>query len=161
VRAPKERLGGRVVSGQEAEAEAEAEWGEARMRDNVLPDAVPDILVLTEPIAPEQLRALVARFFLDMVKFVADIEAGVIAVGGELHADAEQVLLERGSRQHDVWGGNYYPGRGAEACVEFTALISIRPSQENGSMEIEDPSVRERVRDLVHRLVGRGGESPA
>jgi len=33
----------------------------------------------------------VARFFTDMVKFVADIERGVVAPGGELHADAEAV----------------------------------------------------------------------
>ena len=36
----------------------------------------------------------------------------VAAVGGELHADAEALLLEQGSQQKDLWGANYYPGRG-------------------------------------------------
>lgn len=121
-----------------------------------LSEIEPDILVVMERIDPVRLRALVARFFLDMVKFVADVEQGVIAIGGELHADAEAILLSRGSRQQDLWGANYYPGRGPDDCLEFTALINIRPSQGNRSMEIQNVSERARVRDLAFRLIGRG-----
>ncbi|MGD8278705.1 MAG: DUF5674 family protein [Gemmatimonadota bacterium] len=120
----------------------------------------PDILVLTAPIEAGPLRALVERFFTDMVKFVADVERQVIAIGGELHADAEALLLEAGSRQRDLWGGNYYPGRGPDGCIEYTALINIRPSQGNRSMEIEDPAVRDRVRELAFRFIGRGEALP-
>jgi hypothetical protein len=81
-------------------------------------------------------------------------------VGGELHADAEQLLLEDGSRQEDLWGANYYPDLGAAECVEFTSLINIRPAQGNRSMEIEDDEVRDRVRELTHRLIGRGAPLP-
>jgi len=121
---------------------------------------VPDILVLEVPIEAGPLRMLVERFFTDMVKFVADVDRGVIAIGGELHADAEAVLLDRGSRQRDLWGANYYPGRGPEGCIEYTALINIRPARGNRSMEIEDPSVRTRVRELAFRLIGRGEALP-
>jgi len=121
-----------------------------------VPDETPDILVLTEPIEAGPLRVLVERFFTDMVKFVADVERDVIAIGGELHADAEAILLDRGSRQRDLWGANYYPGRGPDGCVEYTALINIRPSRGNRSMEIEDESVRTRVRELAFRLIGQG-----
>ncbi len=76
--------------------------------------------------------------------------------GGELHADAEQVLLEQGSRPADLWGANYYPGRGREGCIEFTSLINIRPARGNRSMEVEDPAVRERIRALTFALVGAG-----
>jgi hypothetical protein len=41
---------------------------------------VPDILLLTEPIATDTLRTLVARFFEDMVKYVVDVERGIAAV---------------------------------------------------------------------------------
>jgi len=69
-----------------------------------------DILVLERRIARDDLVRLL-RLFGDMVKYVVDVERGVVALGGELHADAEQVLLEQGSRQADLWGANYYPGR--------------------------------------------------
>ena len=91
-----------------------------------------------------------------MIKYVVDIERGVIAIGGELHADAEQLLLERGSRQGDMWGANYYPGRGADECIEYTSLINIRPSSGNRRMEIADPAIRARVRALTFALIGQG-----
>ena len=123
-------------------------------------DSVPDIVVVAEPIDPETLRTLVKRFFLDMVKFVVDVEQEVAAVGGELHADAEALLLERGSRQQDLWGANYYPGRGAEECVEYTSLINIRPAQSNPGMEVEDRRMRERILEVTYRLIGRGEDLP-
>ncbi len=78
------------------------------------------------------------------------------AVGGELHADAEQVLLTRGSSQADLWGANYYPGQGPDECIEYTALINIRPSQGNPSMEIQNTKTRRIVREIAHALIGRG-----
>ena len=114
------------------------------------------IVLLRERISNAELSRLVKLYFEDMVKYVADVERGVIAVGGELHADAEQLLLEDGSRQQDLWGANYYPGAGADSCIELTALINIRPSQGNRSMEIESPDVRAAVRMFTTQLIGRG-----
>lgn len=116
----------------------------------------PEIAVLEERIDAARLAGLVAAWFEDMVKYVVDVERGVAAVGGEMHSDAEQLLLERGSRQADLWGANYYPGRGREECIEFTSLINIRPSQGNRSMVVEDPATRERVRELTYSLIGTG-----
>ena len=126
----------------------------------VMVETVPDIVVIADRIASAQLAELVDRFFTDMVKYVVDIERGIAAVGGELHADAEQLLLEDGSCQEDLWGANYYPDRGPVECIEFTSLINIRPSQDNRSMEIEDDEVRDRVRELTHQLIGRGEPLP-
>ena len=120
------------------------------------PESIPDIVVTAEPLDPSVIRVLVDRFFTDMVKYVADVRRGVLAVGGELHADAEGVLLEAGSRQEDLWGANYYPGAGEAGCIEFTSLINIRPSQDNPSMEIQSEKVRERVRSLTFRILGQG-----
>ncbi len=123
--------------------------------------SIPDILVLKDgPISPDDLRTLTERFFIDMVKYVADIERGIIAIGGELQADAEAMLLEEGSRQADLWGAIYYPGLGPSACIEYTSLINIRPSQENRSMVIEDGEIRARVEALTFRLIGEGEALP-
>jgi hypothetical protein len=123
--------------------------------------SIPDILVLkNESISPGDLRTLTDRFFIDMVKYVADVERGIIAVGGELHSDAEAVLLEEGSRQPDLWGANYSPGLGERDCIEYTALINIRPSQGNRSMVIEDGEIRAQVEALTFRLIGKGEALP-
>ncbi len=124
----------------------------------VLTVGTTDILILTRRIDPEELRRLIREGFRDMTKYVADIERGVIAIGGNLHTDAEELLLQGGSRQADLWGANYYPGRGREACIEFSSLINIRPAQGNTGMEVENPSARDRLRALTFALVGDGGE---
>jgi len=114
-----------------------------------------DIVVVTARME----RTVLARLLLlfgDMIKYVVDVERAVIAVGGELHADAEQVLLERGSRLENLWGANYYPSRGKDGCIEFTSLINIRPARGNPSMEVRDEAVRERIRVLTFALIGEG-----
>ena len=90
------------------------------------------------------------------MKYVVDLERRVAAVGGDLHADAEQLLLESGSRQTDLWGANYYPGKGSDSCIEYTALINIRPAQGNRSMLIQESEIRDRVREITFALIGEG-----
>jgi hypothetical protein len=116
---------------------------------------LPDVLLLDRPIEPAELRRLVERYE-DMVKYVVDVERKMIAIGGEMHADAEGALLESGSRQADLWGANYYPGRGPEDCIEYTSLINIRPAAGNRGMELQDPALRVRVREITFALVGKG-----
>jgi hypothetical protein len=114
------------------------------------------ILIFSTPIAPAEVLRLADLWFGDMVKFVVDLGARRIALGGELYADAEERLLDAGGRQEDLWGGNYYPGRPAGERVEFTALINIRPSQGNRSMELLDPELRAQVGALALALIEGG-----
>lgn len=118
--------------------------------------AYPEIAILRTKIEPAELQRLARAFFGDMVKYVVDVERRIVAVGGELHADGEQLLLELGSRQEDLWGANYYPGRGPEDCIEYTALINIRPAAGNRGMEIMDDKIRAVVRGITFELIGRG-----
>jgi hypothetical protein len=122
-------------------------------------DSTPIQLVATR-IDPLVLRRLVEDVFEDMVKYVVDVRRGVAAVGGEMHADAEAVLLDDGSRQEDLWGANYYPGRPPEKCIEFKSLINIRPRQQNLVMEVQDAKTRERMRALTSELIGSGETLP-
>jgi hypothetical protein len=69
-------------------------------------DRAPAIVITGKPIDTETLKRLTAYWFGDMVKLVVDVERRIVAIGGELHADAEAVLLEQGSRQADAWGPN-------------------------------------------------------
>jgi hypothetical protein len=119
-------------------------------------DLTPGILITDRPIDRAALRALTDQWFGDMVKLVVDLNRRLVAIGGELHADAEALLLESGSRQSDLWGANYMPGTGPERCLELTAMINIRPGQGNRSMVVQDPEVASKMRAIVSELVGRG-----
>ena len=85
------------------------------------------------------------------VKLAVDIQRGILAGGGVLHADCEAVLLDDGSRQEDIWGADWIP---STQQLLYEALINIRPRQNNPDMEILDSSIRNRVAEIVQRLLG-------
>jgi len=113
------------------------------------------IRILNTPVTLEELRRLAADQFGDFVKAVVDVGRGVMAIGGELHADEEATLLDEGTRQADLWGINLYPDRPVEEMVEFDSMINVRPSQSNRSRGVEDPTVRRQIQVIVERLVVR------
>jgi hypothetical protein len=121
---------------------------------------VAPIMVISKRIAPEKLAGFMGQPYDGMVKFVVDIERRLVALGGEMHADAEAELLDRESRQENLWGGNYYPGHSEAECIKYTSMINIRPSQKNLTMAVQDPKVREAMRAIVFDLIGRGEALP-
>ena len=105
------------------------------------------------PVSLDELSSMAADQFGDFVKAVVDVGRGVMAIGGELHADEEALLLEDGARQADLWGINLYPGRATGERIEFDSMINVRPSQSNRSRGVEDPSVRRQVENVVGKLL--------
>jgi hypothetical protein len=109
--------------------------------------------IVDAPITLDELRAMAAGRFGELVKAVVDIATGVMAIDGELHADEEALLLEQGSRQTDLWGINIYPELADRDRIEFDSIINIRPSQGNRSRGVDDPVIREKIFQIVARLV--------
>ncbi|MDP3785268.1 MAG: DUF5674 family protein, partial [bacterium] len=63
------------------------------------------IKIIKEPISKDELREIARAGFGDVVKAVVDIEQGIMAVGGELHADEEVLLMEKEeSKRENTWG---------------------------------------------------------
>lgn len=113
-----------------------------------------NIEIVREKITPERVREHAQATFVDMVKVVVDIGRGIFAIGGELHSDAEAVLLEDGSQQSDLWGANVIMDALPGENIEYNSLINIRPSQGNRSRDIHDQTIRDRVRGVLLRLTG-------
>ncbi|HDQ99019.1 MAG TPA: hypothetical protein ENN51_01850 [candidate division WOR-3 bacterium] len=111
--------------------------------------------IVREGISLAELDAMAGRTFGSMVKAVVDVERGIIAVDAELHSDEEAALLEDGSEQGNLWGINLYPGVAGEDWIEFDSLINIRPWQDNRTRGVADPELRDRIRQVVGRLVTR------
>ena len=84
------------------------------------------------------------------VKLAVDIERGILAGGGAMHADCEAVLLEDGSQQEFIWGADWNPETQE---VTFESLINIRPRQNNRSLELQDLELRVRVEQVTRKLL--------
>jgi len=112
-----------------------------------------EIRILSQPISISELAAMAEPHFIDLVKAVVDVEKRIMAIGGELHADEEALLLERGSALQNLWGINLYPGKAPDDFIEFDSMINLRPSQGNRSRGVDNPDIRNKVIDVVRELV--------
>jgi hypothetical protein len=83
------------------------------------------------------------------IKLAVDVAQGLVVGGGEYHVDCEEVLLDQGSRQEDIWGADWYPDGHT---VTFGALINIRPRQNNRTMEVQDAALRVRIEQIVRAI---------
>jgi len=109
--------------------------------------------IISGKISQDELKQLAQESFGDMVKAVVDIEKGILAVGGELHADAEAILLQDGSEQKNLWGINLYPTKEKADIIEFSSLINIRPALGNRSILIQDEEVKNKIRKIIDEFL--------
>ncbi len=109
--------------------------------------------IIKEPTSLSNIWEVRDTKFEELLKIVVDIRKNLVAVDAEMHADLEQLLIEEGSSQQDLWGANIYPLRSKEDQVEFTSLINIRPAIGNRSMVVMDPKVREIMQAILTKLL--------
>lgn len=111
------------------------------------------MIILKEQVTVQYLNELAQNFYGEMIKAVADVDKGLIALDAELHSDLEWMLLENGSSQESLWGFNIYPQLDGDDFVEFDSLINIRPRQNNRSRDVENPAIREEILSLVGKFI--------
>lgn len=108
--------------------------------------------IIKEKISPKKLREHL-DVFPDMVKIVVDIEQEIMAIGSGLHADAEQILLEQGSKQDNLWEANIYPDRDRSNMIEYVSMINIRPRLGQREMEITDKDLKKKIKKVIEKLI--------
>ena len=111
--------------------------------------------IIKDKITIKELKEIASGGFGNLVKAVVDIENGIMAIDAELHSDQEALLLEKGSKQKDLWGINLYPELEGEDLIEFDSMINIRPSNNNRSRGVDNPEIREKIKVIVNKLVGK------
>lgn len=88
--------------------------------------------IVQEQISIPELKEMSQKMFGNLVKAVVDVDKGIMAVDGELHADEEALLIEHGSTQKNLWGINIYPDLTGSDFIEFDSMINLRPSRATG-----------------------------
>ncbi len=111
------------------------------------------MIILEHPISRAELKKYAANTFGDMIKCVADVEKGLLAIDADLHADLERMMLENGSEQTSLWGFNLYPDEMGDDFIEYDSLINIRSWQGNPSRDVLDKDVRERIASIVSKFI--------
>lgn len=103
------------------------------------------IITKSKPYTKEEVEKLKETFDV-YIKTVIDVRQRVCSAGMDRHFEGERKLLERGSKQKDIWGG----GIDLETKeIDYNSFINIRPADNNRSNEIQDSIIRINYEELT------------
>ena len=108
-----------------------------------------NIKIIDKKISEKELREIAKEFYGYMIKGVVDVKKEILSMGGEYHMDANNVLIDNGSKQQNVWGFNWYFDKKRDERLEYVSLINIRPMQGNRVMEVQDSVLRDNMKRVI------------
>ncbi|KKR32846.1 MAG: hypothetical protein UT63_C0030G0004 [Candidatus Gottesmanbacteria bacterium GW2011_GWC2_39_8] len=109
--------------------------------------------IVKDKITIAELAKMAEEKFGDLVKAVVDVDKEIMALDGDLHADEERLLLEKGSKQKNLWGINLYPLLPQKDWIEFDSMINLRPADGNKSRGVDNISIQQKIISIVNKLV--------
>lgn len=103
------------------------------------------IISKSKPFNKEEVEKLKEQFFV-YIKTVIDLKKKICSAGCDRHFESENILLEQGSNQSDLWGG----GIDLETkIIDCNSFINVRPKDNNASNEIQDLRLRKKFEGLT------------
>lgn len=113
-----------------------------------------EIRIVKNTITRKELTDIAKEQFGDLVKAVVDVDKGIMAIAGELHADEEVALMEKEeSKREHTWGINLYPEKQGDEWIEFDSIVNIKPSYDNRSRDVENLETKAKIKMIVKKLV--------
>jgi len=112
-----------------------------------------EIKIIKQPISKIELAKIAQEGFGDLVKAVVDVEKKILAVGGELHMDELELLMEKeGSEPKNIWGINLYPTKVDDELIEFDSMVNLKPAFGNRSRGVDDVEIQKKVIEIVQKM---------
>lgn len=108
------------------------------------------ILIITKKATKEELQQMAEDFGGEYIKVVVDVKRHILAGGGEKHFEAEQKLIEDGSKQRNLWGGGIDPKTNE---IDYNSMINLRPSAGNLSRDVLSKEIRQEFDTIVKALL--------
>lgn len=113
-----------------------------------------EIKIIKQPISKIELAKIAQEGFGDLVKAVVDVEKKILAVGGELHMDELELLMEKeGSEPKNIWGINLYPTKVDDELIEFDSMVNLKPAFGNRSRGVDDVEIQKKVIEIVQKMI--------
>lgn len=113
-----------------------------------------EIKIIKQPISKIELAKIAQEGFGDLVKAAVDVEKKILAVGGELHMDELELLMEKeGSEPKNIWGINLYPTKVDDELIEFDSMVNLKPAFGNRSRGVDDVEIQKKVIEIVQKMI--------
>lgn len=104
--------------------------------------------LISKSLSKQEIAALKKKYG-DYLKLTIDLGQRLLVVGCELHADGEEILLEKGSLSTEIWGGGINL---KTKTIDTIAVLNLRPNLGNPSMEILDFERRKKFIKIVKKI---------
>ncbi len=103
--------------------------------------------IIEKELSLEELVSLRKKYG-DYVKLTVDLKNEKVVAGISLHTDGEKILLEKGGKRDNIWGGgiDFLTKK-----VSMAAVLNVRPRLGNDSLEILDSKKREKFQKIVEK----------
>jgi hypothetical protein len=109
------------------------------------------LILLKEKATREQIKEA-SKDLENYVKFVVDIEREIMTIGGTRHYLGEEILLNDGSKQSNLWGGGYDP---ITDTIDHESFINIRSEDNNPNKLVLSETIREKMSKIFNKLYDR------
>jgi hypothetical protein len=107
------------------------------------------LILIKQKASKEEIKQM-SKDYDGYIKVVVDTQKEILEGGGERHFDGEQLLLNAGSKQVNLWGGGVDL---ASAEIDYNSIINLRPNQDNPSRDILSIEIRSRFDKVVKKLI--------
>jgi len=113
-----------------------------------------DIKIVKNNISINELKEMAHEGFGDVIKAVVDVAQGIMAVGGEFHAEEEILLMEQeNSKRENTWGINLQLQEIGDGFIEFDSMVNLKPAYGNRSRGVENLETRNKIKEIVKKLI--------
>jgi len=110
------------------------------------------IVYLEKKASEDELKKASEEFGV-YIKITIDILKRVCTLGGKLHADGEKFLIEKGSKQENIWGINLYPDKEGDDFIEYDSMINIKPNLGNRTRGVDDENIKIKIKEIIANLI--------
>jgi len=108
-----------------------------------------EIKIIKKPISRVELKKAVGDNFGDIVKAVVDVEKEIMAIGGEMHMDELELLIEKENSNHqNIWGINLLTEKEDDQFIEFDSMVNLKPAFGNRTRGVDNPEIQKRLSRL-------------
>jgi len=112
-----------------------------------------EIKIIKEKINREELEKIAQQEYVTLVKIAVDTKKEIIALGGEWHSECQEVLIENGSINKNIWGANVTVSAPKKDRVTFHSLINVKPHCGHQQMEIQNADIKEKITQIIDKLI--------
>ncbi len=103
------------------------------------------IITKSTPFSHQEILQLREQFDV-YIKTVIDLERRICSAGMDRHFEGEQILLQDGSKQSNIWGGGIDIDTKE---IDFNSFINIRPRDNNTKQEIQSEAIKQEYKELT------------